>query len=632
MINTFNRSFSTLIAALLLVAGTQEAAAWPSGSGGNLRIFGSFLDIEFIPVDVGERAPVQWIYYDDAGDGTDGRYCVDGKAFVTVEDNTASPSTGTGWFQFKNDKDSNDTTPGLCYFHVKQTKTEIIGADVGAGKAYEYTYEVPSLEKVYTDYGAAGLRNLVQGEISVVPDGSATGLLANCDTDLDANKHCRIRVGFAFTGGAPIPNFFPATVTDNLDPVPANVTLFTNEICTEFDLEDLKLKPTPALEAKLQKLISCEPVASKINICTNINSTDPLCDQPTADGQLSTGSAFLLVGDFLNPLGQDVTCITSIEDLQNLPTDCAAPVNLGVCDDSNGLLEMPTSFLTGACGGSGETLEFGTPDGSGSVTLEVSSISSQGSPGFPGTSNIPPVSADLAAIISTPASTENNFLDFSGTFLLRVAFVDGLGGDDAITGSKGPDVLRGSSGVDFISGHEGNDILQGGDGDDTLNGDCVDPAGSASEPSDCVDGGNDLLLGYECFGPNADCSVVINKGAEVDTLFGGPLSDCLDGGRGNDFLKGGDDADYFVLFGDPDIDTMEDYDKTEGDTIVNLTGNTAIVQWNGKRNAGICQISVGGNNAIIDATITRENNCDAGNYTIVNQLPADQCIGHPATF
>ena len=84
MINTFNRSFSTLIAALLLVAGTQEAAAWPSGSGGNLRIFGSFLDIEFIPVDVGERAPVQWIYYDDAGDGTDGRYCVDGKAFVTV--------------------------------------------------------------------------------------------------------------------------------------------------------------------------------------------------------------------------------------------------------------------------------------------------------------------------------------------------------------------------------------------------------------------------------------------------------------------------------------------------------------------------------------------------------------------
>jgi Ca2+-binding RTX toxin-like protein len=314
-------------------------------------------------------------------------------------------------------------------------------------------------------------------------------------------------------------------------------------------------------------------------------------------------------------------------------------------------MEMPTTLLTGSCGGtSGESFGFNTPDGGGSVDLDVSSISSHGSPGFPGTSNIAAVSADSMAIISTPASTEKNILDFRDMYLLRVAYIDGLGGNDIIIGSKGPDTLRGSSGDDTLSGYLGNDVLQGGDGNDTLNGDCVDPA--ITDPmlpvaDDCGDdGGDDLLLGYECFGPNADCSVALNKGAEVDTLYGGLGKDCMDGGRGNDFLKGGGGSDAFVLWGDSDSDTFTDFtpgnyipeNPGEVDVVVDLTGVAKLGWVKGSKKDNVpntCQITTGGNNVTILSDIA-SNDCNTDDVKIIVPANGDsfpvQCAGHPYTF
>ena len=425
----------------------------------------------------------------------------------------------------------------------------------------------------------------------------------------------------------------------------ANVTLFANEVCTEFLPAHLLLDVTPAVEAMLEVLRAFDPLAMSLRVCTDINSTDPKCDVDAGGGQQTTGSGHLLVGDFLNPEGLGAICITSIEDLQGLEIPCDEPVSLAACGDSNGLMEMPASLLTGSCSGSGETLEFGTPDGSGSVTLEISSILSQGSPGFSGTSNLPEVSADLMAIIQTPASTEDNDLDFSGMFLVRVAYIDTLGGNDIIIGSKGPDTIRGSSGVDTLSGHLGNDVLQGGDGDDFLYGDCINPGADGCGD----DGGDDLMLGYECFGPNADCSVVLNKGAEADTFFGGPGDDCKDGGRGNDkyyLIDGGSDA--IIAWGNTDNDTINGFmsgpynsaSPGEVDIIVNLTGNSLVPSYMpGKKGKDptdpICEVFTGGNNTFTFPDIHDESECLA--ITILNPIlnPVDfpnQCVGHPYTF
>ncbi|MCT0198423.1 hypothetical protein KQ313_01810 [Synechococcus sp. CS-1325] len=114
----------------------------------------------------------------------------------------------------------------------------------------------------------------------------------------------------------------------------------------------------------------------------------------------------------------------------------------------------------------------------------------------------------------------NDSLNLSGITLKNVAFIDGQGGNDSLTGSTIADQLRG--GAD-------NDSLVGGNGNDTLNG----------------DGGN-------------------------DTIIGGSGNDILDlntsAATGNDFLNGGIGNDTLFAFG--------------ADTILGDAGNDLIQVWN----------------------------------------------------
>ena len=65
--------------------------------------------------------------------------------------------------------------------------------------------------------------------------------------------------------------------------------------------------------------------------------------------------------------------------------------------------------------------------------------------------------------------TGSNFVDFiNGGTGNDTLF--GLGGNDALVGDSGNDSLFGGSGNDFIRGGTGNDLLQGNSGDDRLTG------------------------------------------------------------------------------------------------------------------------------------------------------------------
>ncbi len=113
---------------------------------------------------------------------------------------------------------------------------------------------------------------------------------------------------------------------------------------------------------------------------------------------------------------------------------------------------------------------------------------------------------------------KGNIIIDSETQTARGVIIQGLGGDDTITGSRLDDTLSGDEGNDVLSGGAGNDFLSGGNG-------------------------QDILIG----------------GLGVDRLDGGAGNDRLAGQGGNDQLTGGAGADLFYFNLNGGQDTITDF-------------------------------------------------------------------------
>ena len=135
--------------------------------------------------------------------------------------------------------------------------------------------------------------------------------------------------------------------------------------------------------------------------------------------------------------------------------------------------------------------------------------------------------------------------------------IDGGVGDDVLNGNGGNDVLDGGDGHDRLGGGYGNDLLIGGAGNDTLMGDSLDTwvggadtlQGGLGNDTLWGDAGNDLIFG----------------GGDNDVLLGGQGSDTLEGGAGDDRLTGGQGGDTYVFergFGKDVIDEQGDTNST----------------------------------------------------------------------
>ena len=142
----------------------------------------------------------------------------------------------------------------------------------------------------------------------------------------------------------------------------------------------------------------------------------------------------------------------------------------------------------------------------------------------------------------------NDWIYGAGTASL---LMNGLGGNDVLSGGLAGDTLNGGAGADRLFGNEGadtldggdgNDVLYGGDGKDTLKGGAGDDRLFGNEGVDTLDGGDgrDSLYG-------GDGEDTLKGGAGDDTLVGGAGDDTLIGGEGHDFLEGGPGAD--ALYG-----------------------------------------------------------------------------------
>ena len=116
---------------------------------------------------------------------------------------------------------------------------------------------------------------------------------------------------------------------------------------------------------------------------------------------------------------------------------------------------------------------------------------------------------------------------------------EGTPGNDIINAAAGGNHINGGDGDDDLSGGPGDDDIDGGNGDDNLNG-------------------------------NAD----------QDFLRGRAGDDTLNGGGGDDGLRGDKGADTFLFTnlnnGNPETDTIEDYNLRQGDVIDLPAGAASI--------------------------------------------------------
>ncbi|WP_295580081.1 biotin/lipoyl-binding protein [uncultured Lamprocystis sp.] len=129
----------------------------------------------------------------------------------------------------------------------------------------------------------------------------------------------------------------------------------------------------------------------------------------------------------------------------------------------------------------------------------------------------------------------NEAINFTGITLNQVAFIDGQGGNDTLTGSAGADLLLGNAGDDSLNGGAGTNGFNGGDGDDTLDCSFTGTGGIITLPAgvSTIGGVSESFSSIE--------NVIGSSGA--DTITGSAGNNRLDGNSGNDAIAGGDGDD-----------------------------------------------------------------------------------------
>ncbi|MGV0759544.1 calcium-binding protein [Tistrella mobilis] len=130
-------------------------------------------------------------------------------------------------------------------------------------------------------------------------------------------------------------------------------------------------------------------------------------------------------------------------------------------------------------------------------------------------------------------------------------FAEGLGGDDALTGSSTDDLLDGGAGEDTLAGGDGDDLLIGGAGGDVIDGgdgfDTVSYAGATNRINvDISSGGAGVSPLDDATGDSFTSIEAIIGSAYGDRIAGGTQSDRLDGADGDDEIEGGDGNDTII--------------------------------------------------------------------------------------
>jgi trimeric autotransporter adhesin len=255
-----------------------------------------------------------------------------------------------------------------------------------------------------------------------------------------------------------------------------------------------------------------------------------------------------------------------------------------------------------------------TPNGDGTQTLSINSPTRTDGTGSVRIENFHEgdLGINLGAAPTQPvAQLITNGPDVYGQNALTYGLqhsVNGLAGNDLLSGGGEDDYLAGGAGDDVLIGELGNDILDGGDGNDFFLENGYFAADSTPEPlspeeevlaqAALVRGQHwyvtfegtlytfhydDVRLGGSFVSPEAETDVVI-AGNGNDVAWLGVGNDIADGGDGNDYLEGGHDHDTLIggagddnILGDTaDSQSSNGFTVAGNDIIFGNSGNDTI--------------------------------------------------------
>ena len=185
--------------------------------------------------------------------------------------------------------------------------------------------------------------------------------------------------------------------------------------------------------------------------------------------------------------------------------------------------------------------------------------------------------------------------------------VNGLGGNDLISGGVANDYLVGGDGNDLLIGNVGADTYIGGDGDDFIMDNGYDSANATPMPlTPALEAQTVVVLGQDWYitqqgdgykfaydslpdnvsygSPEAESDVVL-AGQGNDHVWLGVGNDFADGGEGDDYIEGGQDHDTVsggagndVIWGDdPDAYGNEQFISNGNDVLSGDAGEDSIV-------------------------------------------------------
>ena len=346
------------------------------------------------------------------------------------------------------------------------------GTDVSTGLAFEGVLKAPAGATVITP-----LTTLVQQLVE-----------ANEDTDAEAAE-AAVKDALGIDPDFDLSNTDPVAAaadgdTDALEVVKAGIQVANTAVQVQAALEG-----GGATDAEAASDAAFQAIAEQITAQgTNTNLSDP--DQIA--GTNDTVGILDKAADNLGGVTFDDDEVASVTSVITATNTAVENIDIDQGNDTIGSAEA-TDVLTELA----QVAQVAQDEASDAIEDAVESGASVGAFGDYGGIEDAAEGANVGSVTGSETLDDEDNVFAADPDATSGISIDGLGGNDSLTGGDFSDAISGGSGNDTINGGGGNDVLLGGPGDDIIIGGAGNDDIVGGPGNDTIDGGDGTVDGGE---------------------------------------------------------------------------------------------------------------------------------------